>query len=196
MIIKTSDFVTSAANADGYPGDRPESPSSAVWGQVHHHQLDHRPTRFGPGFQYTGQDTAVNFFNINNEMYLVDLPGYGYAKVSGTKEVFGRIAEEYFNKRSSLKRVVLLLDSRHKPTGDDVLMYRYLKHFDIQICVIATKLDKLKRNEIRKNEKLIRDTLEMDPAEELIMYSALTKENKDIMMEKIFDGLLAVNSET
>ena len=144
-----------------------------------------------------GRTRLVNFFNINNEMYLVDLPGYGYAKVSKqAKEVFGRIAEEYFNKRSSLKRVVLLLDSRHKPTGDDVLMYRYLKHFDIQICVIATKLDKLKRNEIRKNEKLIRDTLEMDPAEELIMYSALTKENKDIMMEKIFDGLLAVNSET
>ncbi len=200
MIIKTSDFVTSAANADGYPlADRPEiafigrsnvgksTIINSITGRRALARVSNTP----------GRTRLVNFFNINNEMYLVDLPGYGYAKVSKqAKEVFGRIAEEYFNKRSSLKRVVLLLDSRHKPTGDDVLMYRYLKHFDIQICVIATKLDKLKRNEIRKNEKLIRDTLEMDPAEELIMYSALTKENKDIMMEKIFDGLLAVNSET
>lgn len=194
MIIKTSEFVTSAVNAGGYPpAEMPEiafigrsnvGKSTIINSITGRHAL-------AKVSNTPGRTRLVNFFKLNNEIFLVDLPGYGYAKVSKkAKEVFGTIVEEYFTKRINLKRVVLLVDSRHKPTEDDVLMYNYLKHFNLDVRVVATKLDKLKRNEIKKNEKLIKDTLGIPLNEEIIMYSSLTKENREKVVDKLFEGLI------
>ncbi len=88
-------------------------------------------------------------------MYFVDLPGYGYAKVSKKeKENWGYIMEQYLVERDQLKKIVLLVDSRHKPTGDDINMYNWIKHYNYEVLVVGTKLDKLKRNDINKNKKL------------------------------------------
>lgn len=123
-----------------------------------------------------GKTQTVNFFLINKEFYLVDVPGYGYAKVSKSlKETFGKMIEEYLTKRENLKKAFLLVDYRHEPTNDDVLMYEFLKTYNIPVCVIATKMDKLKNSELVKNKKAIINKLGLADGDELIATSSETK---------------------
>lgn len=105
------------------------------------------------------------------------------------KENLGKINEEYFSSRANLNKVVLLVDSRHKPNQDDVIMYEYIRHFGIPCLVVGTKLDKLKRNEVKRNEKMIRETLGMIPEDQIILYSSLTRENRDKVLEAVFSDL-------
>lgn len=123
-----------------------------------------------------GKTRTLNFFNINNELRLVDVPGYGYAKVNDKiKESFGEMIDTYLRERDNLKGLVLLVDYRHKPTKDDVEMYQYAKYYDIPVIVVATKEDKLKRNDLIKNEKLIKQTLDFDPQDSFVRFSSLKK---------------------
>lgn len=123
-----------------------------------------------------GKTQTVNFFKINNNFYLVDVPGYGYAKVSKSlKETFGQMIEEYLMKRTTLKKAFLLVDYRHEPTQDDVLMYQFLKYHNIPVCVIATKMDKLKNSELVKNKKAIIAKLNLSEDDQFVATSSETK---------------------
>lgn len=133
-----------------------------------------------------GKTRTLNFFNINNELRLVDVPGYGYAKVNDKiKESFGEMIDTYLRERDNLKGLVLLVDYRHKPTKDDVEMYQYAKYYEIPVIVVATKEDKLKRNDLIKNEKLIKQTLDFDPQDSFVRFSSLKKKGIDEAWEKI-----------
>lgn len=193
MIIKTSDFVTSATKKEQYPEDSLAEVAFVGRSNVGKSSLINSITNrkaLARVSNTPGRTRLVNFFIINNEYSLVDLPGYGYAKVSKTQlQDFAKIIEEYLQNRESLKKIILLVDSRHKPTGDDVMMYNYCKYYNIPCLIVGTKLDKLKRNEIRKNEKIIKDTLQMRPTDDFIMFSSLSKENKEELLEKVFSNL-------
>ena len=123
-----------------------------------------------------GKTRTLNFFNVNDALYFVDVPGYGYAKVNNnvTKQ-FGKTMDEYITLRSSLKGFILLVDYRHKPTKDDVMMYEFVKHHNVPVIVVATKEDKLKRNDLKKNEQLIKNTLGFHKAYKFIRFSSLKK---------------------
>ena len=136
-----------------------------------------------------GKTQTLNFYLINDYFYLVDAPGYGYAKVNKQlKNKFGLIMEDYLEGRENLKMVFMLVDFRHKPTEDDVLMYKYLKHYNIPVSIICTKLDKVKKNAHEKQLNLISKTLEI-PKEELILFSSVTKTGKQETYSKIIDSL-------
>lgn len=124
--------------------------------------------------QQPGKTQTLNFFNIDDQLIFVDVPGYGYAKVSKSqREKFGKMIEEYLTKRESLKLVIQLVDLRHNPTEDDVLMYNYLKHFDIPTLVICTKEDKIAKGKIQKHIKKIKEKLDLDPDDTIISYSSI-----------------------
>lgn len=124
--------------------------------------------------QQPGKTQTLNFFNIDDQLIFVDVPGYGYAKVSKSqREKFGKMIEEYLTKRESLKLVIQLVDLRHNPTEDDVLMYNYLKHFDIPTLVICTKEDKFAKGKIQKHIKNIKEKLDLDPDDTIISYSSI-----------------------
>lgn len=127
-----------------------------------------------------GKTQTLNFFNIDEQLIFVDVPGYGYAKVSKKqREQFGKMIEQYLTTREALRCVIQLVDIRHKPTQDDLLMYNYLKHFEIPTIVIATKEDKIPKGKVQKHLKIIRQTLELDPEDKLISYSSLNKDKTD-----------------
>ncbi|MCC2252199.1 ribosome biogenesis GTP-binding protein YihA/YsxC [Virgibacillus sp. AGTR] len=127
-----------------------------------------------------GKTQTLNFYKINNGFYFVDVPGYGYAKVSKKeREKWGKMMEEYFEKRSSLKAVLLITDVRHEPTKDDIQMYDYLKHYELPVIVIATKLDKVPKSKRAKHIKRTKSVLQMESDDVLLPFSAETGEGKD-----------------
>ena len=136
-----------------------------------------------------GKTQTLNFYKVNDAFYLVDVPGYGYASVSkDTQKKFGLMIEEYLKSRENLKHVFMLIDYRHKPTEDDVLMYEFLKYYNLDITIIATKYDKVSKNSRIKQDKLIKDTLKFDD-NEFITFSTVTKKGRtevlSIIEEKI-----------
>ena len=133
-----------------------------------------------------GKTQTINFYNINDEMYLVDLPGYGYAKVSkSVTENWGAMMEEYFENRQGLKKVVQLVDIRHAPSAQDQQMYEYLRHYGMDGIVVATKADKVSRNELQKCMKTIRQTLKLRPEDLVIPVSALKKSGCEELLTEI-----------
>lgn len=124
--------------------------------------------------QQPGKTQTLNFYNIDEQLIFVDVPGYGYAKVSKVqREKFGKMIEEYITQRENLKLVIQLVDLRYQPTEDDVLMYNYLKHFDIPTLVICTKEDKIAKGKVQKHIKRIKDKLELEPGDNIISYSSI-----------------------
>ncbi|WP_336849836.1 ribosome biogenesis GTP-binding protein YihA/YsxC [Staphylococcus epidermidis] len=124
--------------------------------------------------QQPGKTQTLNFYNIDEQLIFVDVPGYGYAKVSTVqREKFGKMIEEYITQRENLKLVIQLVDLRHQPTEDDVLMYNYLKHFDIPTLVICTKEDKIAKGKVQKHIKRIKDKLELESGDNIISYSSI-----------------------
>ena len=125
-----------------------------------------------------GKTQTLNFYLVNDAFYLVDVPGYGYASVSkDTQKKFGLMIEEYLKSRENLKHVFMLVDYRHKPTEDDVLMYEFLKYYNLDITIVATKYDKISKNGRIKQDKLIKDTLKFD-SDEFITFSTVTKKGR------------------
>lgn len=124
--------------------------------------------------QQPGKTQTLNFYNIDEQLIFVDVPGYGYAKVSKVqREKFGKMIEEYITQRENLKLVIQLVDLRHQPTEDDVLMYNYLKHFDIPTLVICIKEDKIAKGKVQKHIKRIKDKLELESGDNIISYSSI-----------------------
>ena len=133
-----------------------------------------------------GKTQTLNFYLVNQSFYLVDVPGYGYATVSHERQKkFGVMIEEYLKSRESLKCVFLLIDYRHKPTEDDCLMYDFLKYYNLKIKIVATKYDKVSKNNREKQNKLIKDTLKLPKDEEFIPFSTVYKTGKEEVYEAI-----------
>jgi GTP-binding protein len=133
-----------------------------------------------------GKTQTINFYNINNELYYVDLPGYGYAKVSEkVKEKWGRMIENYLKTTLQLKIVFLLLDIRHEPSANDKSMYDWIVYQGFEPIIIATKLDKINRSQKDKQIKLIREGLQAEPGTKILPFSSLTKQGRDEIWECI-----------
>jgi len=127
-----------------------------------------------------GKTQTLNFYKVNNEFYLVDVPGYGYAQGGKDRQKkFGMMIEEYLKSRNELKHVFMLVDYRHKPTEDDCLMYNFLKYYNLNIQIVATKYDKVGKNARAKQDKLIKDTLKLSDEESFIPFSTISKKGKD-----------------
>lgn len=127
-----------------------------------------------------GKTQTLNFYLINDSFYLVDVPGYGYANVS--KEVqkkFGLMIEEYIVNRKNLKHVFMLIDYRHKPSNDDLLMYNFLKYHNLSVTVLATKYDKVSSNAHQKQDRVVLDTLHLASDDNIIFFSSVTKKGKE-----------------
>ena len=136
-----------------------------------------------------GKTQTLNFYLINDYFYLVDAPGYGYARVNRElKNKFGLIMESYLEKRNNLKMVFMLVDFRHKPTDDDVMMYNYLKHYNIPVSIICTKVDKVSKNNHEKQINIIAKALETDK-NNLILFSSVTKMGRQEVYEKLVETL-------
>ena len=142
-----------------------------------------------------GKTQTLNFYNVNNDFYLVDVPGYGYASVSKERQQkFGMMIEEYITNRENLKEVFLLIDFRHKPTNDDLLMYNFLKYYDLSVTVILTKVDKIGRTLREKQLKLIKDTLNIKEEDKYILFSSTTKLGKNDVIG-IIDKIVYPNED-
>ncbi len=127
-----------------------------------------------------GKTQTLNFYLVNKDFYIVDVPGYGYAATSKKQiEKFGVMIEEYLKQRPYLKHVFLLVDYRHKPTEDDVLMYKFLKYYNLPVTIVATKHDKVNRSLRDKQDDLIKKTLVPALGDEIINFSSVTKVGKD-----------------
>jgi GTP-binding protein len=126
-----------------------------------------------------GKTQTLNFYIVNNDFYLVDVPGYGYVSLAKKKQMrFGMMIEEYLATRPNLKEVFMLIDFRHKPTEYDLMMYDYLKYYDKRVTVVATKVDKVSVNQREKNKKMIQDTLDLVIGDSFVMFSSITKDGK------------------
>ncbi|GAB6159653.1 ribosome biogenesis GTP-binding protein YihA/YsxC [Howardella ureilytica] len=143
-----------------------------------------------------GKTQTINYYNVNDAIYLVDLPGYGYANVSvKVKEKWGKMIEKYLSTSGMLKAVYLLIDSRHAPSANDKLMYDWVISVGFRPVIIATKSDKLKKNERIKNVNMIRKELGMRPEDKLILTSSLKKEAIDQVWESLCDDAGIENME-
>ncbi len=127
-----------------------------------------------------GKTQTLNFYLINEILHFVDVPGYGYAKVSKSERAaWGRMIETYFTSREQLRAAVLIVDLRHPPTQDDVMMYDFLKHYDIPCIIIATKADKIPRGKWQKHLKVTKETLDLEENDQIVLFSSETGEGKD-----------------
>lgn len=138
-----------------------------------------------------GKTQTINFYNINEEMYLVDLPGYGYAKVSEQEKIkWGQLIERYLHGSKQLKAVFLLIDIRHAPSANDKMMYHWIVEMGFHPIIIATKLDKIKRSQIQKQIKIVKQGLELLPGTVVIPFSAETKQGRDEIWELVENEFL------
>lgn len=127
-----------------------------------------------------GKTQTLNFYKIEEQLVFVDVPGYGYAKVSKSERAaWGKMIETYFTSREELKSVVLIVDLRHEPTNDDMMMYDFLKHYSIPCIIIATKADKIPKGKWEKHKKVVKETLDMDPSDPLVLFSSETGKGHD-----------------
>lgn len=197
MHITKTEYIKSCVKAEHYPTDGlPEmifagrsnvgksSFINSLTNRKHLARVSSRP----------GKTQTLNFYNINDMMYLVDVPGYGYAKVNRSlKESFGRMIEEYLVERDELILGVLLVDYRHKPTAEDIAMYQLYKYYEIPSVVIGTKKDKVNRSQYKKQEKLIKETLGFDQDDVFVAYSSETHEGRDEVWEIFLDLIQQYN---
>ncbi|MDF2835472.1 MAG: small GTP-binding protein [Paenibacillus sp.] len=137
-----------------------------------------------------GKTQQLNYYKVNDMVYFVDFPGYGYAKVSKTRrEQFGQMIERYLQEREPLKLQLLIIDIRHEPSKDDVLMYQWLKHFEIPTCIVATKADKIPRSKWDKHIKMIKTTLEADPRDSVVLFSSETGLGREQLWDVISEAI-------
>lgn len=131
-----------------------------------------------------GKTQTINFYNVNDVMYLVDLPGYGYAKVSEQEKAkWGQLIERYLNTSKQLKAVFLLIDIRHEPSANDKMMYEWIVAQGYEPIIVATKLDKLKRSQVQKHVKMIKEGLQLIPGTVIVPFSAETKQGREEIWE-------------
>lgn len=189
MEVKKSDLEVIATRRSQYPDtSKPEfllvgrsnvGKSSFINTLLKRKNLAHTSSR-------PGKTQTLNFYSVNDSLYLIDVPGYGYAQVDKkTQEKFGMMIEEYLETREQLKRVFMLVDFRHKPSEDDQLMYNFLKYYKVPVTIIATKVDKVGSSKKDKNLQIIKDTLDLVVGDDLILFSSVTKLGVDQVLQKI-----------
>jgi len=192
MKIKKVQFIKSAVNPEDYPP--PDRAEVAVVGRSNVGKSSLINAIFNRKIAKVssnpGKTRLINFFLLNDSLYFVDLPGYGYASVSKReRQKWQRMIDKYFKTRQNLGLVILLVDSRHKPTQLDKIMKEYLESLEIPYIVVATKMDKLNQSEKSKAKKIIRETLNLPKEIPVILTSAKDKENIDLVVETIFEKL-------
>lgn len=144
-----------------------------------------------------GKTQTINFYNVNDAMYLVDLPGYGYAKVSkSAQEQWGKLIERYLHQSKMLKAVFLLIDIRHEPSNNDKMMYDWIVNNGYNPIIIATKLDKLKRSQVQKHVKMIKQGLNLIPGTQVIPFSATSKQGREEIWQLMEELLVDPPQET
>lgn len=137
-----------------------------------------------------GKTQTLNFYMINEEYYLVDVPGYGYASVDkDTQKKFGLMIEEYLINRKDLKRVFLLVDFRHKPSEDDLLMYNFMKYYNLDVTIVATKYDKVGQKERAKCDKALNEAFDLKGNDNIVLFSSVTKKGKEELYSIIAECL-------
>lgn len=142
-----------------------------------------------------GKTQTINFYNINDQLYYVDLPGYGYAKVSESiKEKWGKMIEKYLKSSAQLKAVFLLVDIRHEPSANDITMYEWIVYQGFQPIIVATKWDKINRSQKDKQLKLIREGLKVAPGTKILPFSSISKQGRDEIWSCI-EEICGLNSE-
>lgn len=195
MIIKRAELETVAVKRSRYPEDNVPEIAFAGRSNVGKSSLLNLLTSRKALARVSGspgKTRTINFYRINDAFRIVDLPGYGYAKISkSVSENWGEMMEEYFQNRQGLKKVVQLVDIRHAPSKQDVQMYEYLRHYGLDGLVVATKSDKVSRNEMQKCIKTIRQTLNLSPEDLVIPVSALKRQGCDDLwteIEKLLEG--------
>ncbi len=176
MKVNTADIVISAVKPEQYPDDglphialagrSNVGKSSFINKMINRKALARTSSK-------PGKTQTLNFYIINEMMYFVDVPGYGYAKVSKSERAaWGKMIETYITKGKHLKVVVLIVDLRHAPSADDVMMYGFLKHYEIPTMVVATKADKIPKGKWQKHLKVVKETLQMEKTDSLIAFSS------------------------
>lgn len=182
MKIKSVDLTISAVRRSQYPNDN--KPEFLLVGRSNVGKSSFINTlierkNYARVSVKPGKTQTLNFYNVNEDFYLVDVPGYGFANVS--KEIqqkFGLMIEDYLEVRDNLKKVFMLVDYRIKPTQDDELMYNFLKYHNLPVVIIATKIDKVSKNLREKQTKQLIDTLKIQDGDELVLFSNRTKTGK------------------
>ena len=189
MIIKKAELETVAVKKSQYPEDNVPEIAFAGRSNVGKSSLLNLLTNRKSLARVSGapgKTRTINFYRINDAFRIVDLPGYGYAKISKSiSENWGDMMEEYFQNRQGLKKVVQLVDIRHAPSAQDVQMYEYLRHYGLDGLVVATKADNVSRNEMQKCMKTIRQTLKLGPEDLVIPVSALKRQGHDNLLDEI-----------
>jgi len=143
-----------------------------------------------------GKTQTINFYNVEDELYFVDLPGYGYARTSkSNRESWGKMITYYLKRRETLGMIMLLVDIRHTPNENDQIMMNYIRESGLEPLVIATKSDKLKRSQIDKHRKIIADTLKLESIDQVVPFSSMTKEGKNEVWQEIDTWLEVINEE-
>ncbi len=191
MKIRSAEITMSAVNRSQYPDEG--IPEIALVGRSNvgksstvNTLLNRR--NFARTSQTPGKTRTINFYLINKEFFFVDLPGYGYAKIAKSeKEKWGVIMERYLQERNELCAIFLLVDIRHEPTNDDVMMYEWIKHFGYNCVVIATKSDKISRGQYQKHMNIIRKKLQMDHNEKILPISSLKKTGVEEIWNEIIN---------
>lgn len=186
-----ADILLSATNKSHYPQD--DIPEVALAGRSNvgkssfiNTMLNRKNLARTSG--KPGKTQLLNFFNIDDKLRFVDVPGYGYARVSKKeREKWGKMIEEYLTTRENLRAVVSLVDLRHEPSADDVQMYEFLKYYNIPVILVATKADKIPRGKWNKHESVIKKKLEFDKSDTFIIFSSVNKTGVEEAWEAIFD---------
>ena len=143
-----------------------------------------------------GKTQTINYYNINDAIYYVDLPGYGYANANeSVKAKWGKMIEDYLHQSKQLRAVFLLIDIRHKPSENDCIMYDWICNNGYAPIIIATKLDKIKRSQVAKQVKLIKETLQVEKGTVVVPFSATSKQGREELYD-IIDGIIEAENET
>lgn len=183
MNVNQVELTISAVQEDQYPTD--QQPEIALVGRsnVGKSSLTNvliNRKNFAHTSSQPGKTQTLNFYHVEEALYFVDVPGYGYAKVSKKqREKFGKMIEHYLTNRDQLKGVIELVDGRHVPTDDDIAMYQWLTYYQVPTLVVATKVDKLKPSQYNRIEKQVRQALRMQAGAPLILFSAQTRLGKE-----------------
>lgn len=189
MEVHNVDLTISAVRPDQYP--KTNYPEVALVGRsnVGKSSLTNvliNRRNFAHTSSQPGKTQTLNFYAVEDQLYFVDVPGYGYAKVSKKeRERFGQMIEQYLTQRDQLRGAILLVDGRHAPTADDVSMYQWLQYYHIPSLVVATKIDKVKGNTWNRQESLIKKTLGLAAGDQLVLFSAVNKTGKDAVWQWI-----------
>lgn len=193
MIIKKADIISTAVKKNQYPADDAIEIAFVGRSNVGKSSLLNLLTNrksLARVSSSPGKTRTINFYNINDSFRIVDLPGYGYAKVSkSVTDDWDRMMDEYFKSRKSLKAVVQLVDSRIEPTKLDVAMYEYIRNLNLDGIVVMTKSDKLGKNELNKNKAIVRKALALNADDILIPVSALKKTGHQELLN-VFDSII------